>query len=120
MPSSAGRGVQTEPDAGQRRSEPVVQVAAQPAALLLTRLDQPALGGAQRVGEPGGVDRGPGRTGEVGEQRQVPSGERLPVTPFDHEPSDVLPLVAEVQDVSLRTARRAVRPRSPVAVSTAT
>ena len=40
-------GVEVEPQAGEQRSEPVVQVAPEPAALLLSGLDQPPSGHEQ-------------------------------------------------------------------------
>ena len=48
-------GVGGERDAGQGRAEPVVQLAAQPPALLLPRPDQPLARGLQLGGDDGGV-----------------------------------------------------------------
>ncbi|GAA4406775.1 hypothetical protein GCM10023168_22090 [Fodinibacter luteus] len=64
--------VDFECEAGQRRPEPVVQVAAEPSSLFLSRQDQPVLRGAQRVDQAGGVDDAPELARDVGEQPSVP------------------------------------------------
>ena len=49
MTGAGPRGVEVQPDAGQERTEPVVQIAAQPTAFFLPRTDQPAA--ASRAGQ---------------------------------------------------------------------
>ena len=56
-------------DPGQRRPEPVVQVAAHPAALLLQRRDHPAPGGLQLLAQPGRPQRLGQRRGHQPEHR---------------------------------------------------
>ena len=58
-------------DAAQRRAEPVVQVAADPAALLLAGDDQPLAALLQLVGQPAGAGRGRRLADQVAEQLLV-------------------------------------------------
>ena len=60
---------------GQLGAEAVVQVAAQPTALLLAGGDQPLAGALQVGGQPHGRDGDAGLPGEVGEQPPVGGGE---------------------------------------------
>ena len=66
----AGR-VEAERDAGQRRAEPVVQVTADPAPLLLARGDECFAGALQVTGERRGVSGDRDVPGQVVKQREV-------------------------------------------------
>ena len=76
-PRDCLRRVQAERDTGERRAEAVVQVAAQPAALLLARGHEREPGLLQCGGHPRGVGGDAGLAGEVGEQPPVGGAEVL-------------------------------------------
>ena len=66
---------------GQLGAEPVVQVAAQPAPLLLAGGHQPFAGALQVGGQPDGGDGHPGLAGQVGQQPPVGGGEAVLARP---------------------------------------
>ena len=79
-----GNHVQPQPDAGQRAAVPVVQVAAQPAPILLPCRQQASAGGAERIGQ-GGRRHGAAPAGPAGLQsrrrsRGVSEGRSRPST----------------------------------------
>ena len=91
----AGRDVQSEPHAGQGRTEPVMQVPAEAAALLLAGLHQAGARSAQRIGEARGEDRGTGGSRKVGEQCLVTRREWPAVASLHQQPADVLALMGQ-------------------------
>ena len=88
-------------------TEPVVQLAAQPAAFLLPRADQPLAGGLQLLGDHGGVDRHRQRRRERG---RAPAGRRRlsrrsPSRRPTVEPADGLAAVGQRQRRPRRSGR---------------
>ena len=106
---------------GQLRAEPVVQVAPQPAPLLLAGGDQPLARALQVGGQPDGGHRDPGLAREVRQQPPVGGGEAgLARAQPEHELADRPVLVEQRQvDGARRPARRpppaARRPSSAIA-----
>ena len=100
----ADRGAQPERDAGERRPEPVVQVAPEPSSLLLARGDDGQARAAQLRGEAHPAHREGQRRGQLVERRGIPRPEGRCVGPADDEPAD--DLVAMAQRDLLRVGRR--------------
>ena len=104
-------------------AEAVVQVAAQPAALLLAGGDQPLAGALQVGGQPHGGDGDAGLAGQVVEQPAVGGGEpSSPGRAAEHQLADRLALVAAAaalggrrpgSPASTARRRRPLEPRSP-------
>ena len=89
-------GVDREDSAGERRPEPVVQVAAQPPALLLARGDEPLARALDLDRERDGAGGGARAAGEVLEQPPVGVGQRLAVRArADQQRADPLARVDE-------------------------
>jgi len=88
------RGVRLEGDAGEGGAEAVVQVVAQPPALLLARRHDLGPGALELLGERGGVHGDRERGGQHLQRSAVPPAER-PLTPpdTDDEFADPLPAV---------------------------
>ena len=98
-----------EHGAGERRAEPVVQVAAQAAALLLARGDEPLARALDLDGERDGAGGGARAAGEVLEQPPVCGAQRLAVRArAEHQRADALAGVDE------RQTQRDARGRSAV------
>ena len=68
-------GLELEHHAAERRTQPVVQVAADPAALLLAGGDEPLAALLQLLGQPAGAGRGRRLPDEVAEQLLVAAGQ---------------------------------------------
>ena len=79
-------GVQLQGQSGQRGTQPVVQVATQPAPLLLAGDHQPLPGAEQVRAQPGRLDRRRQRPGQRGEDLLVPPPARSAVD--DQGPDD--------------------------------
>jgi hypothetical protein len=89
-------GVDREHGPGERRPEPVVQVAAQPTALLLARRDEPLARALDLDRERDGAGGGARAVGEVLEQLSVGVGQRLAVgSRADQQRADAVARVDE-------------------------
>ena len=87
--AAAAYRVDAQRDPGERRAEPVVQVAAQPPALLLARRHEPLAGVPQRLGQRHRVGHDRHLPREVGEQRLVGAGDVV-VPGLRRQPADRL------------------------------
>ena len=92
---SGSGGVELEHDRGERRPEAVVQVAAQPAALLLARGHEPRPRALEVGGERAPPDHDGGLTGQVVQQSQVGRGEHAPGRYLDSQVAEPLAAVDE-------------------------
>ena len=91
-------GVDPTRDGGERRAEAVVQVAAQPAALVLHRRDEQLAAALQLVGQPRGTGGGRRLTDDVGEQPLVGRAQTRRGTALrQEEPPDRLAAVRDGQ-----------------------
>ena len=98
-------GLELEDDAAERRAEPVVQVAADPAALLLAGGDQPLPAVLELLGEPAGAGGGGGLADQVAEQLLVAAGQpAAQPARGQHQPADLGVAVGDRQGAGLGRA----------------
>ena len=105
-----GRGVGPHPDRGERRTQAVVQVPPEPAALLLARPHEPLARPGERGAQPLRVDRCAGLAGEVAQERHLVRTEPAVAGPdAQDQPADRLRPVDQRQHLDDRRPRAALR-----------